>query len=262
MEPKVSKRSYREIESIFDSRRDSISQKYSGRIVTFQDTMELLFYLNDILHIRFFEDYNKTGKQLDGPKAMIPILFFRNNHYLIAAHKLVSVFGLINPCYLNLRAVFEGIMQIYLLHLTGREAELFYKEQIDILTPADKKEYKDQYERLKPAKVRNILYTDTKKQQIDNFYKEISNSAHASIKSAMSDFIPRDVSIDDALNLTLGLSAANIVAIHETYFDNFNKEELDEISNTLDNIAKELGGIMIDMIPNNPTFKEKLKIIL
>jgi hypothetical protein len=42
MEPKVTKRTYKEIESIFETRRDSISQNYSGKIDTFQDTMELL----------------------------------------------------------------------------------------------------------------------------------------------------------------------------------------------------------------------------
>lgn len=262
MEPKVSRRTYTVIEKALETRRDSISQKYSGKINSFQETMELLFYLSDILNARFYEDYKKSGKQLDGPKAMIPILFDRNSHYLIAAHKLASIYGLINPCYLNLRVVFEGIMQIYLLHLTGREAELFYKEQLDLLTSTEKKEFKEKYERLKPVKVRNILYTDTKKQQMNDFYGKISNSTHPSIISAMSDFIQKDATIEDALNLTLGLSAANIIAINETYFDKFEPEDVNEIGNTLDKIAKELGGVMVDMVPNNPTFKGKLKIVL
>lgn len=262
MEPKISRRTYTLIESVFETKRDSILKKYSGKINTFQETMELLFYLSDILDARLYIDYKKTGKQLDGPKAMILILYDRNSHFLIAAHKLASLFGLMNPCYLNIRAVFEGIMQIYLLHLTGREAELFYKEQLDLLTPTEKKEFKEKYERLKPVKVRNILYTGTMNQQMNDFYKQISNSTHPSIKNTMSDFILRDETIEDALNLTLGLSAANIIAIRETYFEKFEEEEVDEISVVMDKIAKELGGFMINMIPNNPTFKGKLKLIL
>ncbi len=78
----------------------------------------------------------------------------------------------------------------------------------------------------------------------------------------MSDFILRDETIEDALNLTLGLSAANIMAIHEAYFEKFEQEEVDEISKMLDKIAEKLGGFMVDMIPNNPAVTGKLRIVL
>lgn len=262
MLPKVRRRSYSDIESAFQTRRDSILKVYSGKINIFQETIELSFYLSDILNARFYEDYKKNNKPLDGPKALVPILFDRNNHYLIAAHKLASLFGLINPCYQNLRSVFEVINQIYLLHLTDIEADLFYKKQLDLLTSTEKNELKDRHENLKPAKVRKLLYTGTKKQQADDFYKMISNSTHPSIISAMSDFILRDETIKDALDLTLGLSAANIIAIHETYFEKFEQEEVDEITNMMDKIAKELGDVIVDIIPNNPSIPRQPRIVL
>ena len=78
----------------------------------------------------------------------------------------------------------------------------------------------------------------------------------------MSDFEYRDETVTDALHLTLALSCANIIAIHETFLDKFNEEEVTEIINTLDEIAEELGGVMIDMIPNNPNLKKKPIIVL
>ncbi len=258
---KVKRRKCTEIESVLQIRKDFISKEYVNKINIFRNSVELLFYLSDILNARFYKEYKKTNKPLDGPKALIPILFDRNNHYLIAAFKL-ALSGLNNPAYLNLRTVFEGINLIYLLHLTEKEADLFYKNQLNILTPSEKKDFIETYKRLKPAKIRNTLFINTKKDKIVEFYNQISNSTHPSIISAISDFILREETSTDVLNLTLGLSAANLIVIKETYFEKFDKEEVDEITNIKDKIAIELGGFMVDMIPNNPTIKGKLKTVL
>ena len=138
---KVKRRKCTEIESVLQIRKDFISKEYVNKINIFRDSVELLFYLRDILNARFYEEHKKTNKPLDGPKALIPILFDRNNHYLIAAFKL-ALSGLNNPAYLNLRTVFEGINLIYLLHLTEKEADLFYKKQLNILTTSEKKDFK------------------------------------------------------------------------------------------------------------------------
>ena len=236
-------------------------KNHTDKINIFRDTIELLFYLRDILNARIYEDIEVSGQPLSGPKALIPILYDRNNHYLIAAYKLTSN-CLINPAYLNLRVVFETIAKIYLLHLTEKEADLFYKSQLSKLSVNEEKEFKSKYSWLGPKTVRNILYSDKKKLQINEFYEQISNSAHPSIISAMSDFEYRDETVTDALHLTLALASANMIVIHETYFDKFNEEAETEIINTLDKIAKELGGFMIDMIPNNPDLKKKPIIVL
>ena len=151
---------------------------------------------------------------------------------------------------------------MYLLHLTEKEADLFYKSQLNEMSVNEKKEFEGTFKWLGPAKVRNILYSDEKKRRINESYTQLSNSAHPSIKSAMNDFDYRDETVTDALHLTLALSCANIIAIHETFLDKFNEEEVTEIINTLDEIAEELGGVMIDMIPNNPNLKKKPIIVL
>ncbi len=261
MDPIVKRRKYVEIDTPFQTRKELALKNHANTINIYKDTIELLFYLRDILNARIYEEVKVSGKSFSGPKALIPILYDRNNHYLIAAYKLTSN-CLINPAYLNLRVVFETIAKMYLLHLTEKEADLFYKSQLNEMSVNEKKEFEGTFKWLGPAKVRNILYSDEKKLQINEFYKQISNSAHPSIKSAMNDFDYRDETVTDALHLTLALSCANIIAIHETFLDKFNEEEVTEIINTLDEIAEELGGVMIDMIPNNPNLKKKPIIVL
>ena len=60
-----------------------------------------------------------------------------------AAYKLACI-GLNNPAYLNLRTVFEGITQMYLLHFTDREAYIFYRQQLGTLTEDGRKRVEKQ----------------------------------------------------------------------------------------------------------------------
>lgn len=257
MDTMVKRNKYVEIDELFQTRRELTLKNNASKINVYKDAIELLFYLGDVLQARLYEETEKSGKLLDEPKVLIPILYDRNNHYLIAAYKLTSN-CLINPAYLNLRVVFETIAKMYLLHLTKKEADLLYKKQLDMLSKDEKKDLNKNYGGLKPFKVREILYCGKMKEQIDKLYGNLSNSAHPSIVSANSDFIYRDDTVADALNLTLALSSANLIVIYETYFDKFNKEDNSEIKNTLDKIAEELGGVMINMIPNNLKKNQKL----
>lgn len=262
MDPIVKRREYAEIDALFQTRKELTSRNHTNKINIYQDTIELLFYLSDILNARLLEETQESGKLMSGPKALIPFLIDRNIHYLIASYKLTSN-CLINPAYLNLRVVFETITKMYLLHLTEKEADLFYKSQLDELSEEEEKEFKsNKYGRLGPKIVRKTLYSNDKKHHMDKLYGMISNSAHPSIISAMSDFGYRDDTVNDALNLTLAFSSANIIAIHETFFDKFNKEVVTEIHNTIDKIAIELDEIMFDMIPNNPNLKIKPKFLI
>ena len=260
MDSIVKRRKYVEIDVLFQTQKKLTLKNHANEIKIYKETIELLFYLRDILDARIREDTRVSGKPLSGPKALIPILYDRNNHYLIAAYKLTSN-CLINPAYLNLRVVFETIAKMYLLHLTEKEADLFYKSQLNEMSVNEKKEFEGTFKWLGPAKVRNILYSDEKKRRINESYTQLSNSAHPSIKSAMNDFDYRDETVTDALHLTLALSCANIIAIHETFFDKFIDKEITEISNTFDKIEKEL-GFRIDMVPNNPNLTKKPIIVL
>lgn len=261
MNPIVKRREYTEIDASFQTRIELTSRNHTNKINIYQDTMELLFYLSDILNVKILEEAQESGKQMSGPKALIPILIDRNNHYLIASYKLTSN-CLINPAYLNLRVVFETITKMYLLHLTEKEADLFYKSQLDELTEKEQQEFKKTFRWLAPNIVRKILYSNDKKYQMNRLYEIISNSAHPSIRSAMSDFDYRDDTVTDVLNMILAFSSANIIAIHETFFDKFNKEVTTEIHNTIDKIAIELDDFMFDMIPNNPNLKIKPKCLI
>jgi len=108
MDSIVKRRKYVEIDVLFQTQKKLTLKNHANEIKIYKETIELLFYLRDILDARIREDTRVSGKPLSGPKALIPILYDRNNHYLIAAYKLTSN-CLINPAYLNLRVVFETI---------------------------------------------------------------------------------------------------------------------------------------------------------
>jgi hypothetical protein len=161
-----------------------------------------------------------------------------------------------DPAYLTLRSVFEGVTQIYLLHLTDREAELFYKKQIETLTPNDKRELKRR-RWLSPAEVRDILYTGTKKEQNEAFYNGISNSAHPSVRGVTMNFELKEDVVVDVLSLTLMLAVSNLIAINESCFEIITKKERGEVLEAIEEVVAELGYIS-DLIPNNPKMEDKL----
>lgn len=260
MDPIIKRQTYIEIDAVFQNRNEQSLKNYTNEIKILEDVIELSFYLLRVLEDRNYDDTVKSGKPLSGPKALIPILYHRNIYYLIATHKL-TLNGLINPAHLNLRVVFETIMQIYLLHLTEKEADLLYKSKLNILEGQEIKDFKKKYEKLRPIKVRKTLYSGDRLSIINKLYHQLSNSAHPNIESAMNEFQYKSEAIKDVIHTTLVISFANIVAIHESYFDKFDEEEIIEISNTFDKITNEL-GFMIDMIPNNPNLDKKPKIVL
>lgn len=259
MEPEFKRKTYLEISSIFQNRKDIISKEHANKIDVLQHSIEVSYNIDVGLNSSFYHTYKTTGKEQTGPKALIPLLFIRNFHYLIAVHELASR-GIINPSYLNLRAVFEGIMHIYLLQLTDKEADLCYKKEMGKLNPEEEKELKKKYQWLKPSKVRNILYSDTKKNQVDELYKMVSGSAHPTIKGAASDFQLKHLIISDVFDVSLALSAANLIAIHECHIETIGEKEREDIANVLERICKEYDNQMPDLVPNNPQLVEKLNI--
>ncbi len=255
----IKRRDYNDIESILNYRKDIIFKEHAAKLDILQDSIELLFYLTKVLNARFLDDVTAKRRSLKGPASIIPVLFERNNHYLLAAYKLACI-GLNNPAYLNLRAVFEGITHMYLLHLTDREAELFYRQQLSVLTADEEKELKNRHHWLRPSRVRELLYSDKKKSQIDDFYILISNSAHPGIKNAIGDFDYNKELSSDVLSISMALAAANLLAVNETHFDRIYEEESEEIDRIISRVTEELDGFMVDIIPNHPQIKEKLNL--
>jgi hypothetical protein len=254
MYPGKKRRDYNDIESTFLYRKDIIFKEHAAKLDIFQNSIELLFYLTKVLNAGFLNEFKKTGKRLEGPRTIIPVLFERNNHNLIAAYKLACI-GLNNPAYLNLRTVFEGITQMYVLHLTDREAYIFYKQQLGTLTETEEKELKNKHHWLRPSRIRQLLYTGEKKKQVDDFYILISNAAHPGIKRAMGDFDYRKEVTVDVLSILLALSAASFMIVKDIYPAMVGEEEAEEIDNLLNRITQELNGQVMDISPNHPGLK-------
>lgn len=258
MSIKIKKRSYSEIDLIFQEKDNLISNKFSVKINLVQEMLENLFYLIDTMNNIILEEYKRTNNKLDGPAALIPHLFEKNSHYLVAAHKL-SLLGLINPSNSMLRSIFECISQIYLLHLTEKEAELIYKREVGILTDEEKTELRKKYRYMSPKMARDILYHNKKKTKLSEFYSSISTSTHPSIKGIRCDIELNYDSLDHTIYGILALGAANIIAFLEVYLDRLDENIIENSMELLDKIDKEYGS-MVDIVPNNPLFSEKLKI--
>ncbi|MBP1909082.1 hypothetical protein [Methanolobus bombayensis] len=255
MYPGRKRRDYNDIESILNYRKDIIFKEHATKLDIFQDSIELLFYLTKVLNAGFLDEVKKTGKRPEGPETIIPVMFERNNHNLLAAYKLACI-GLNNPAYLNLRTVFEGITQMYLLQFTDREAYIYYKQQLGTVTTEEEKELKNKHHWLRPSRIRELLYAGEKKKHVDDFYILISNAAHPGIKRAMGDFDYREEVTVDVLSISLALSAASLMSIKNIYSAIIGAEEAEEIDDLLNRVAQELDGQVLDISPNHPGLKK------
>lgn len=260
MEQKVTKRPFGQLDNIFNSRQRLINQQFSEDLALVKETIEQSFYLLDLIETRLAGEAITTGEKLSGPKALLPIIYGNNCHFLIASYKLVLQ-GLNNPARATLRSVFEGILQIYLLHLTKREAELFYKKDIGQLTADEEKEVKRKFNWLSPNKIREILYTEQTGKQMFKFYSVLSDSAHPSIKGRSSDIDYNENITKDNLFLILDLGFANLIAISEVYSDKMDEHEKQETDTILNKIVKRIESIP-NLVPDAQTFQGKIKIKL
>lgn len=252
------KGTYGEINEKLKNRKDIISVNFFKETVLIEEIIEESFYLSKIIDNRILTKVKKTGRKLYGPKALPPTLFKRNNHYLIASYKL-ALDGLNNPCGLILRSVFETILQLYLVHLTREEARLFYKKEVNKLTPVEEKEVKKKYQYFKPKFIRELLYEGDKLDQHIKFYEALSISAHPSIKQAYGDFSYKEENTKDNLWLIMMLGCANIIAFGEIYHKLLESSVAQNLEELIKRIALELESYP-DLIPNKPEYKRKLKL--
>ncbi|WP_321430526.1 hypothetical protein [uncultured Methanolobus sp.] len=258
MELDENKLTYEYIDSIFKARINDNLATHANMVSVFHIGIETSLCLNESLQLKFLEKSKVTGKSFSGPQSFVSLLFLRNSNYLIATEEL-ALRGLANSSYLNLRVVFEGITLIYLLYLTEIEASLFYKKQLGILTPKEESDLKKKYNWLGPKTVRSILYSGEKKDQLEMFYHELSNFAHASVKGLMMDIESKKGVVGDILGTGLMLMVSNLIAIYDIYFDIIEEKEKKKIEQTCDEIVKELEGQWPDLAPNSPEFIDKLK---
>jgi hypothetical protein len=259
MRSEVEKKTYYEINTTLQNRKNDISLKFDNTIDIFQDSIEVSFYLYDNLQSKVNERYETIREKVTGPKSLIPFLFLRNIHYLIAANELVLL-GLINPSNLNLRTVFENITMIYLLNVTNEEADIYYKKEKETLTEDEENDFRNKYSWLSQNYIRKILYTKEKNDEVKEYYGAASNSAHPTVKGTMLDIEINYDAVIDSLKTSLALSAANLIAFHESYFEMIEVKEVDEIAFSLERISIELNNQITNIIPNNPKVADKLSI--
>jgi len=155
----------------------------------------------DILEIALFESFSvkeymiyqlkqiySPEKPFEGPRALIPMYYERNWHYLWGSYELVKV-SLNNQCVELLRTVYESIqMMYYNIVADETDSEFFYKWQTKQLKEEDKKIFKNKYQWFKPAFIMKELYSPDMYLKQRQFYEDLSITSHPNIKWTGSDF--------------------------------------------------------------------------
>jgi hypothetical protein len=253
----VIRKTFDEIEKALTNRENIVKEKFVSEITLFKVAIEHSFYLSDLIRTRLEKKAIATSTKLDGPRALIPFLYPRNNHYLLAAYYL-ALKGLNNQSMSLIRTVFEGILHLYLLHLTEKEAWLFFKNETNQLSKEEKEELKKK-RYLSPNVIFGILYTKDTIKTLKKFYGYISKSSHPSIRSVMWDFQYNYESTKDTFFVILALCFSNLLVISEIYSNKLRKKEKEKTDEILNKIANKIEALP-DLIPDKPDFIEKLKI--
>ena len=251
-------RSYKELSDERKRTKQKIETDFKEKLMVVRQAIEDSFWLNSMITEELLRQYEQTGTKLEGPSTMPPLLYDRNCHYLWASFELISI-GMNNPCLATLRPVYEGILHIYIFHLTRREGELLYKEYVGVLTPEEEKEFRGKYKRLSPSTIRRILYSDKTRKWFDKFYGIISAASHATIRELIGDQQYKAEVTEDRLNVLLGLCFSNMLAINEVYFENIFDKRKEEIVPKLENILDEIKAVP-NIVPDNPEFSNAIRI--
>ena len=259
----LEKYSYSNIESKLSATRtkNTIEDTIQREILACNKIIEYTLYLNDALEIIFSKTYAETEKTLSEVDSLIYALYYRNCCYLISSYES-CLSGFVNTTHLALRSISETIGMIYYLHINRNEkgAELLIKYELNELNTEETKTFNRQFNYLKPAEIRKILYERDKIEKIRKQYEDLSKVAHPSAKSALASYIINPEVIQDALKGIVFLGVSNMIAIWEVNYDILNQNKIVKYNLALEEIIKEFGTPSFDLIPDKSEIVNKLKI--
>lgn len=218
-----------------------------------EKTIEYSYYLKDVSEEVFKNKSQSTHQRLSDEDSLIPILYARNIDYLFSSYEL-ALKGFSLQSNSIMRSVLEVVCQIYLLHLTTKEKDLFLKNELGKLNPTEKAEFQKIYKFLSPAKVRETLYSETKRRGVRDLYSELSKKSHPSIIGAFGSLTKNTVSIEDTLVGILTIGMSNIIAYWEVYDESLSSLNTTEYSSLLSKYE-----YMIDLVPDKSLLSSEIK---
>lgn len=218
-----------------------------------EETIEYSYYLKYVIEEAFKSKSQSTHQRLSAEESLIPILYARNIDYLFSSYEL-ALKGFSLQSNSIMRSVLEVVCQIYLLHLTTKEKDLFLKNELGTLNPTEEAEFKKIYKFLSPAKVRETLYSETKLRGVRDLYSDLSKKSHPSIIGAFGSLTRNTVSIEDTLFGILTIGMSNIIAYWEVYDELLSSLNTTEYSSLLSKYE-----YMIDLVPDNNLLSSEIK---
>lgn len=258
MVERIIRRSYSQVITVLEKREELVNRDFTNKVQLIEESIGHLFCLDDLIEARHHRRYRKTQKYREVPKALLSFLYKKNNHYLVSAY-ILALKGLNNPTYSILRSVYEGVLEMYTIHLTGKDSELLSEQETEQLNrnrgekPTKKKKY------FRHSEIIKLLYQDPTQEKMRDFYGVVSESTHPSVRGIMASFRYSKEATEDVLTLILGLIFANIVVIHEIYSDELKESEKIKTDDILNKMGQELGEVTY-LVPDKPEFAERLNI--
>lgn len=251
------------LDSIYNKRKYMIARNYPAYLKLAEDCVSQNYTIAEGIDLALIERAKQSGKKIDGPVALPPILFRKSMNYSYSALCLLRE-GHIDATYSCIRSCVEHIWKAYYLLLAEEDAKnLLFKDEIrkgvqPSELPADKKLTPDEEEKIKkdfhyfqPRYFRGYLYDGDKRKSMDTIYHHLSNSTHPSITGSMAEIDFRSESVEDLLKMIIAISLSISVVGIEVYPESISTREHERLNRAINRVADALGSLP-DFIPNKP----------
>ncbi|MCD6227777.1 hypothetical protein J7J90_04775 [Candidatus Micrarchaeota archaeon] len=231
----------------------SINENYS-KYQEYNELFEQAITLyNNITQYIFISTKNK-GKKLENVEALFHIYLSKSKFYFEGSRLLVLA-NLNNPSLALMRNIYESILLEYYIHAFPEKGKEIY---LDIINKTHN------HKLTKPSKIREALYTPAKEKQINKVYESLCEQAHPNITGLFSDFEDHErfnETKEERFKLLLGLLNAEFIVMVEHYYDILTDKQKKDVDDLLTKIAIKLGSI-VDLVPDKPEIKGKLKLTM
>ncbi len=259
-----------ELDAVYLRRKEIIEKNYHKYLTLCEKGVSENFTLLHTIEVNYVEHVQKTGKKLDGPNALTPILYRKACHYLYSALHLMR-YGHMDASYSCIRAAIEHLWQMYFLILAkSQEKELLFKREMNENNPQallqelklsvdEEKEIRTKYRHFSMSFMREYLYSKQKRTVMTKLYHQLSLNSHPSVIGMASETEFRAEAVEDLLKV-FPLICTGLIAVGvEIYPGEITVEMDNELHLFLDEVGCGV-GFLVDFFPDNDDFESRLRI--
>jgi len=230
---------YSDVMRAFSNRKALTIEYFHKELLMDEETIGFQFWLSDEIATLSKKHSREWNPNLQ--KQTAHILYNRDLHYFYGALEQASS-GLCDPCYNNLRTIYESILKMYYLWANPSDAENVNKDMENPKRPKYDHNYLIQH-----------LYSKNMQDSMRKFFREISAKAHSSYTGIAATFEYSAKQVKDCLDSILMLSFYNITA--EVENQSLEPSILEESQFTkIGNYLEKLRQVLVDEKGNMPSF--------